>query len=138
MSLGKVKTTLKTGVGELQSTAGLKRVAMHTGIGFAIGAIVFLIIRAIFIHLIYSKNGLGWLEVHPDHPELPAGPPMIWGVSIFPDGRDLMYDEVLLIIITLVTLVSKKLWFTIGFFLGWYTSDYLGLYSALGIPVPEQ
>ena len=132
MSLGKIKTGLKTGAEDLTTQAGLKKVALHMGLGVAIGAIVFLIIRAIFINLIYSKNGLGWQE-----PEI-GGPPQIKGFSIFPDREAMMYDEVLLIIITVLTLTAKKLWFTVGFFLGWYTADYLGVYSSLDLPVPEQ
>ena len=131
MSLGKAKSSVKAGVKELTSIKGLKRVLVNLGIGTAIGAIVSLVITYIMMHFIEPALG-GEANTR------------IVGFSIYPNMVDattgtpyMHYDDVLLLIVTIMLLISKKLWLVVGFFLGWYSSRYLGLYSALGLPTPS-
>jgi len=127
--LGKAKTRVKAGIKDLQSVQGLKRVAVHTALGAAIGAIVSLLITYIMMHFIEPALG-GEANTR------------IVGFGIYPNMVDaagvpyMHYDDVLLLIVTVMLLISKKLWLVIGFFLGWYGSRYMGLYSALGLPTP--
>jgi len=123
MSLGKAKTRIKAGVTELQSVKGLKRVAVNLGIGAAIGAIVSLVITYLMMHFIEPALG-GEANTR------------ITGFSIYPNQTYMHYDDVLLLIVTVMLLISRKLWLVVGFFLGWYGSRYMGLYSALGLPTP--
>jgi len=130
MSLGKARTRIKEGVKEIQSTQGLKRVAVNMGMGATIGFIFNLILTYIHLQIAVAVGGLKNLYVV--------------GFSIYPDHLDIdgnpyiYYAEILQIIVTVFLLTTKKLWFVVGFFLGWYFSGYLGLYDALGLPVPEE
>lgn len=95
--------------------------AMNLGIGAAIGAIVALLMRALQLYVI--------------NPALGANAKYD-GFSIYPNGTSIYVEDVVLIIATVALLFSKKIWVTLGFFLGWYGSNYMGLYDALGLPKP--
>jgi len=132
MSLGKAKTRIKAGVSDLQSIQGLKRTAVHFGVGYAIGTLVDLILEYIFTQ---------WVNVV--FKDEQGMPPCLVGFGIYPDevlnGVPYMhYDDLFLLIVTVFMVFTKKLWFTVGFGLGWYISGYMNLYSALGLPpTPE-
>lgn len=131
MSLGKAKTRIKEGVKELQTVQGMKRVAVRVGIGYAVGTIVDLILCYIFTNFVYPAV---------KDPETGAIP-RFEGFSIFPNsyytdaaGNNVYYmhyDDLLLLIVTVILLFTKKLWFVVGFFMGWYFSSYMNLYGAL-------
>jgi len=127
MSLGKAKTRVKEGVKQLQSIEGLQRVVVHLGLGVAIGVIVDLILQYIMAALI--AGGIMTREQQ-----------IVKGFTIFPNSFDpttgeaiMAVDDLLLLIITVLLVFSKKFWMVIGFFIGWYFSSYLGLYTALGL-----
>lgn len=136
MSLGKARTRIKEGVKQIQSLEGAQRVVVNLGIGAAVGAIAQIILTYIMMSFVYPLF---------QKPEMP--PPCIQGFSIFPNqfGFDLegnkiyytTFTDIILIIATVAMLVSKKFWIVIGFFIGWYSSTYFGLYEALGLPVQE-
>jgi len=134
MSLSKVKTKVKAGVKEVQSVQGLKRVALDFGVGVALGAIVDLILAAIMINIIEPTFGKKATR--------------LYGFSIFPNFNDtnpdtgkeepyMPYDDILQIVITLLLLTSKKFWLVIGYFVGFYSASYTGMYYVLGLPTPE-
>jgi len=123
MSLGKLSSKVKSGATALTSTSGMKNTAMNLAIGAGIGAIAALILHALQLFVInkylakYSK---------------------ISGFSIYPNSADnaIYVEDILLILISASMLFSKKLWLTVGFILGWYGSNYMGFYTALGLPQP--
>lgn len=127
MSLRKPVSRIKEGVKELGSPQGIKRVAVHFGLGVALGAILDLILQYIMLNLINPNTDQ---------------PTYIVGFNIMPnhviDGEPvLFYDDILLILLTVMMLFTKKLWFVVGFFTGWYFSSYMGLYDSLNLPKPE-
>ena len=133
MSLGKATGKIKSGVKQLGSVQGLKQTAIHLGTGFAIGTIVDLIMSYIFINF-----------VNPQFKDPTTGyVPAINGFSIIeghaqPDGTPCIYlDDFIELLVTIVMIFTKKLWLTIGFFLGWYVTSLMGLYYVLGLPTPE-
>ena len=132
MSLGKARTRIKAGVKQLTSPEGLKRTVVHLGIGAALGALLDIILTYIMINFVYK-----YLKENAEDPATWVKP-SIEGFSIFPDQQVTYYDEVLLIVITVIMVMSKKFWIVIGFFLGWYFSRYLGLYAVLDLPTPEE
>lgn len=123
MSLGKAKTRIKEGVKELQSVEGLKHTASWLGLGIAIGAIIQLVLEYIWFNVVGTELSTQW---------------RINGVSIYPNINPdyITGDQVILIVLTVALLFTKKLWLTVGFLIGWYTSGLMGLYSALGLPKP--
>lgn len=136
MSLSKVKTKLTSSVTDLKSTQGLKRVALEFGAGAAIGVIVDLLLQFIMYNLVFPS--IKWYKCQ------------LWGFNIYPSDAwvttnpdtgktegHVAYDDILLIVVTVMLLATKKLWFVLGFFTGWYSSSYLGLYVTLGLPEPE-
>lgn len=136
MSLSKAKTKIKQSVADLKTTQGLKRVALEFGAGAAIGVIVDLFLQFIMYNIVFPT--VKWYKCQ------------VWGFSIFPSDAwtttnpdtgktepHTAYDDILLIVITLLLLATKKLWFVLGFLTGWYSSSYLGLYVSLGLPEPE-
>jgi len=128
MSLSKATTKVKAGVKELQSPAGLKRVFVYGGLGFAIGSIISLVLTYIMEHFVYP-----YLKENAEDPATWTKPYAVTGYEIFPDAKGITWDSIILIIITVMMLFSKKFWLTTGFFLGWYFSRYLGLYTSLGL-----
>lgn len=132
MSLSKAKTRVKEGVKELQTVAGLKRAGLHFGIGVALGAIVALILQYVF-----SQYLNPWMRsTNPEKLEWHIKGIAIWkGANIH--GEPVLYiSDIILIVMTVAMLFTKKLWLVVGFFVGWYSSGALGLYWALGGP-PE-
>jgi len=123
MSLGKASTRIKAGVKELQSVQGMKSVLKNVGLGAAIGGIVSLVLTYLMLHVFNEAAG-------------GAANTRIEGYSIYPNQTFVGYDDILLIVVTVLLLASKKLWLVVGFFTGWYVSRYMGLYSALGLPTP--
>jgi len=97
--------------------------------GIALGAIVDLILSYILWWFVYPA-----LRGDAD-PATWVNPTEVQGFSILPN-RTYFYvlDEGLLIVVTVLMLASKKFWLVMGFFLGWYSSKYMGLYKALGLP----
>ena len=133
MSLKKPMSSLKSGVKELGSVQGMKHVLTNLGAGFAIGAIVDLIMSYIFINF-----------VNPQFKDPTTGyVPAINGFALIPhhtqpDGTPCIYlDDFIELLVTIAMLFTKKLWVTVGFFLGWYVTSYMGLYYVLGLPEPE-
>lgn len=127
MSLGKLTGKIKEGAQDIKSATGWQRILVQMGIGVAIGAIVDIILNYIIVVLIYQR----WK---------PESECRIYGLQLFPYDFDTAtnqgychYDDVLLIVITIAMLFTKKIWLTLGFFVGWFSSSYLGLYTALGM-----
>ena len=123
MSLGKLTSKVKDGVGDLKSASGLKHTALHLGMGAAIGAIVSIVMHYIQLFVI-NKYMAAYAKFD--------------GYSIYPNQtvKAIYVEDIVLILATVGLLFSKKLWFTVGFFLGWYGSNYMGFYTALGLPQP--
>lgn len=123
MSLKSIGSKVKTGVGELTSVSGMKKTAMWLGIGAAIGAIVAVVLHYIQLFVI-NKYAAAYAKID--------------GFGIYPNQTTpaLYVEDILLIVISVAMLATKKFWLTIGFVLGWYGSNYLGLYTALGLPQP--
>jgi hypothetical protein len=120
LSLSKIGSKVKSGVSDL-THGNVKSIAMNLGIGAALGAIVALILRAIQLFVINKAI--------PDYAKYDE-------FSIYPNGTSLYVEDVILILATVGLLLSKKLWLVLGFFLGWYGSNYMGLYDALSLPKP--
>lgn len=62
------------------------------------------------------------------------------GVSVYPfqnvNGQYYMYyNELIEVLSTIALLVTKKYWFVIGYFAGWYSAGYFGLYRMLKLPI---
>jgi len=144
MSLQKPVARIKEGVKEIQSLTGVKRVLVYLGIGAALGVIVDLIVE-----MIWWYSGIGeYLNK--------AGYPALVGFTIFPNntsysawnpttkqyetkqGLWMAWDDLILLIVTIALLFSRKFWLVIGFFLGWYSSSYFNLYDSLGLPRPAK
>jgi hypothetical protein len=121
MSLKSLGTKAKTAVGDLTSIGGIKSFAIHLAIGAAIGAAVSLVMHYIQLFVI-NKYMAKYAKFD--------------GFSIYPNqATQVLYiEDIVLILITVSLLFTKKLWITLGFALGWYASNYLGLYTALGLP----
>jgi uncharacterized membrane protein SpoIIM required for sporulation len=128
LSLKETGSRIKEGAKELTSAKGLQHVFLNMGIGVVIGVLVDLLLEGIFRNLVY-----------PNVPKDPDGGTSwrIKGFSIFIGYNNLFYDDIILIVLTVLMLFTKKLWVTVGFFVGWYFSSYYGLYNALGLPHPE-
>ena len=92
-------------------------------IGAAIGAVVSLVMHYIQLFVI-NKYAAAYAKFD--------------GFSIYPNQtvNALYVEDVVLIIATVAMLMTKKLWLTLGFFVGWYASNYMGFYTALGLPQP--
>ena len=140
MSLGKVKGNITSGIKDLQSAQGLKRTAVHLGLGAVIGVVADLAFQAV-----WTLGGVGEMLNK-------AGYPCLVGFSVYPQNTQYMawnpttkayemkqgawmaWDDVILLVITVALLLTKKVWFVLGFFLGWYASSYMNLWGALGLP----
>ena len=120
MSLTSIGSKIKSGAKDLTG-GNFKSIAMHLGIGAAIGAIVSLLMRAVQLYLINV-----YLPAYAKYD----------GFSIYPNGTSVFVEDIILIVATVALLFTKKLWFTVGFAVGWYSSNYMGLYAALGLPTP--
>ena len=144
MSLQKPVARIKEGVKELQSLTGIKHILVYLGMGYVLGVIADIVMEAIWLW-----SGIGtWLNKQ--------GYPALVGFTIFPQntsyqawnpttslyetkqGLWMAWDDVIMLIITVALLFSRKFWLVIGFFLGWYTSSYMNLSGALGIPKPTE
>ena len=145
-AIQKVKSRAKEGVNQLQSLSGIKKVAVYFGMGYAIGTIVDLFMEFIMTMLVYplidEKNPDGtYVNGIGHHTRLE-------GITIYPNhyytneaGEEvgfMHYDDILLLIVTILMLASKKLWLVLGFFFGWYFSSYLGLYNTFNLPKGER
>lgn len=128
MSLGKISTKLKSGAKDLGSTQGIKHLATNFGVGAALGSIVTLILSYIMYNIVYPATGLAAGQLH--------------GFSIFPNITDAQgqpamgYDHVILVVISVILLFTKRLWLAVGFFTGFYITVYMGVYDALKLPKP--
>lgn len=117
-AISKTKTRVKAGVTEI--TQKPTRAIVHFGLGFAVGAIVDMILA-----LIYRQIAPEWEEIAGKRSPLPfyyyRYPPEEheWAATA-------AWDDFFLVIITIGMLVlgwfKKGLLFTLGFFLGWYVS----------------
>lgn len=45
------------------------------------------------------------------------------------------YDDLILLISTVLLLMTRKIWFVLGYFIGWYAASYTHLYTALKLPI---
>jgi len=140
MSLGKVKGNITSGIKDLQSAEGLKRTAVQLGVGVAFGVIADFALQAV-----WELGGVGDMLSK-------AGYPVLAGFTVFPQntsyvawdaatktyvtkqGAWMAWDDVILLIITIALLLTRRIWFVLGFFLGWYFSSYMNLWGALGLP----
>jgi hypothetical protein len=123
MSLGSLASKVKQGGSALTSVSGMKSTAMHLAIGASVGAIVSLVMHYIQLFVI-NKYLTQYAKFD--------------GFSIYPNAatQSIYVEDIVLILATVGMLFTKKLWLTIGFFLGWYGSNYLGFYTALHLPTP--
>jgi hypothetical protein len=144
MSLQKIKTNVKTGVGELKTAEGMKRLLVHLGIGAAIGVIAKLALEAIMwfgLGNALDKAGYSCLVGFKIYPN--ATQYRTWDNTtqqyVLHTGDFIAWDDLALLLITILLLFTRKLWFVIGFFAGWYSSGYFNLYDSLGLPhaVPD-
>lgn len=95
-------------------------IAIQITIGFVVGVLVDIFLEAI-VHQVVKELG-GRLEV---------GVPLYY---THPDVTSIAYDDALLIVISVLTIFAKKIWFTIGFSLGWYLSSCHDFYGILRFP----
>lgn len=93
--------------------------AIEITIGFLVGVLVDIFLEAI-VHQLIKEFG-GRVEV---------GFPFYYNH----DTTSIAYDDILLIVISVATIFIKKIWFTIGFSLGWYISSCHDFYGRLGFP----
>ena len=118
-----IKAKAKTAITEATTAKGIPLLIRNFLLGLALGFLVDFILEAIV--WLTSEKGWGGVEV---------------GFSIYyanPSTTKIPYDDVLLIIATIVMLFSKKLWFVFGFFVGWYVGSNTGIYGKLK-PVWEE
>lgn len=114
--ISKVKSGIK---GATTSPANF---IISLGIGFGAGILADLILEAIWWH-----GGATALQ-----PVLGNEFPYF---GIFPNRTTSMaWDDFFLLLITIAMLFTKKFVLTLGFFIGWYTASYYGLYDAFGLP----
>lgn len=114
--VGKVKTGVKGAIG---SPA---RFLVSLGIGFAIGVIADLIME-----YVYRNFLAGVME-----PQLGSR----WEIGFpfyyaYPELTSIAWDDVILLVITMLMLFSKRFVTTLGFFLGWYVSTNIGFYQQI-------
>jgi len=115
--MSKVIGKVKTGVsGAVKSPA---RFIVSLGIGFALGVIVDIIMEYIALKAYTPLSG-----------RLEVGFSIYYG---FPEVTSIAYDDLIMILITVLMLFSKKFVTTLGFFLGWYISSNEQLASRLGL-----
>jgi hypothetical protein len=140
MSLGKVKGNITSGIKDLQSAEGLKRTAVHLGVGVAFGVIADFVLQAVWelggVSDMLAKAGyavLAGFTVFPQNTSYRAwdSATQTWVIK---EGAWMAWDDVILLIITVALLLTRKIWFVLGFFLGWYFSSYMNLWGALGLP----
>lgn len=107
--------------------------------GLAVGVGVDLLLQYIFTMYVYPATD----EKLPDGSyAMAAGQHTLFidNISIYPwqnvQGHYYMYfDDLILLASTVILLFTKKFWFVIGYFAGWYTSGYMHLYTTLKLPV---
>ena len=121
MSISTPINKVKAGVTQLGSFSGLKSAGMQFGLGAAIGAIVSLVLHALQIFVI-NKYMAAYAKVD--------------GYSIYPNQttKALFVEDIILILISISMFFTKRLWLSVGFIVGWYASNYMGLYTALKLP----
>ena len=95
-------------------------VAIEITIGFLVGVMVDIFLEAI-VHQLIKEFGGRWEIGYPIY-------------YTHPDVTSIAYDDILLIVISVATIFLKKIWFTIGFSLGWYISSCHDFYGRLGFP----
>lgn len=111
--------------------------------GYAMGVLIDLGINYIFTQYVYPmtdvKDGSG-AYVEP----LGRHTLFIKDFTIFPDQfvsvggvttYYMYFDDLILLISTAAMLLTRKVWFVLGYFLGWYSSSYLNFYTLLGLPI---
>jgi len=119
-----IKAKVKGAVTQASTMKGIPRVLIHVAIGFVVGVIADIILEWLVVST--SETGWGQLET---------------GFSIYykdPAMTYIPYDDLILLIVTIIALFTKKFWVVIGFFLGWYISSNEGLYGKIVAPfTPE-
>jgi len=113
--IGKVKGGIKGGI------SSPARFIVSLGIGFALGVILDLIMEYVYRNFlagtIEGQLGSRW-EV---------GFPFYMGHDV----TSIAWDDVIMLIITVFMLFSRKFVTTLGFFLGWYLSSCYGWYQQI-------
>jgi hypothetical protein len=111
--------------------------------GVAMGVLVDLGLNYIFTQYVYpmtdEKNPDGTYKMGLGQHSL-----FIKDFTIFPDqyvsvgGTTtyyMYYDDFILLLSTIALLFTKKVWFVLGYFIGWYSSSYGNLYTLLKLPI---
>lgn len=142
MSLQKPVARIKEGVTQIQSLSGIKKVLVYLGLGVVFGVIADIVLEAIWlwsgIATYMNKSGYPCLEgftIFPSNTSYQK-----WNGQAYEtkQGLWMAWDDVILLVITVAMLFSKKFWLVIGFFIGWYSSSYMNLSGSLGIPKPTE
>lgn len=124
--MSSLKGKLKTAYKQASTLEGIPKVVLQIGFGFAIGAILDMIVHALYSAFIAE----GWEKVAGSRSPVP-----FYYYRYPPEEYDwastLAWDDLFLFILTFLVLLSKKVWFTVGFFFGWYVSSNEELYARL-------
>lgn len=121
MVVGKVVGKVKTGVTSMWKSPA--RFIVSLGIGFAVGVIVDLVTEYVYRKFIDPEGKYGTSPV-----------PFYYYFLVEPIGdpaHNLKWDDLFLLILTIVFLFTRKFVFTLGFFLGWYVSSNQHFYGMI-------
>lgn len=102
---------------------GAKNAAIWFGIGFALGVIAQWALRALQLFVIN--------KYFPDYSKID-------GFKIYPNAptNSVYVEDIILILLSISMLLTKKIWLTLGFTGGWWISGYMGFYDAISLPKP--
>lgn len=123
MSLKTLPNKVTAGISQLKTGQGMKSAAIQLGMGAAIGAIAALLLHALQIFVI-NKYLAAYSKID--------------GFTIYPNApsNSIFVEDIILIMLSVGMIFTKKLWLGVGFIVGWYASNYMGLYTALHLPTP--
>lgn len=130
--MSKIVEKTKSGVKQLQSLEGIKRVGVHLMLGFSIGVAVDIILEWFY-----------WI-MRPHFPESMGdwryGVPIGFSIYYRNEAQTIIpWDDVIFYIIGFIALLSKKFWLVIGYFIGGYISSNEGLYGKIAEPfIPKE
>lgn len=93
---------------------------LSLGIGFGLGVTADLLLEYL------AWNHITQLSQRWKYSDAPAG----WD----PWQGSIPYDDLLLIVVNILLLFTRRFVLTLGFFLGWFCSTYYNLYAALSLP----
>ena len=123
MSVRKIKEKLNAIPRDIKQPKQWLNIAVEITLGFFVGVLVDIFFEAImhYLYVPYLKDVPSRIEV---------------GFSIYYNHphTSIAVDDLILIFVSFGTLFLKKIWFTLGFSLGWYFSSCHDFYGLLGFP----